>query len=48
MNLKGNWDRYLLIICIALMILLFGFKAAPFMIPIYIAISIISVLAPRK
>jgi CDP-diacylglycerol--serine O-phosphatidyltransferase len=48
MNLKGNWDRYLLIICIALMILLLGFKAAPFMIPIYIAISIISVLAPRK
>jgi len=45
---KGNRDRYLLIICIALSILLFGFKALPFIVPIYIAISIISVLAPEK
>jgi CDP-diacylglycerol--serine O-phosphatidyltransferase len=48
MKLKGNWDKYLLIICIALTMLLFGFKAAPFIIPIYISISILSVLAPRK
>ena len=44
MKMKGNEGRYLLIITCALMVLIFGIGSIPGIIPVYIIVSIISLL----
>jgi CDP-diacylglycerol---serine O-phosphatidyltransferase len=44
MKLKGNEGRYLLIITCALMVLIFGIGSIPGIIPVYIIVSLISLL----
>jgi CDP-diacylglycerol--serine O-phosphatidyltransferase len=43
-KIRGNEGRYIIIVLCTAMILIFGFSAIPFIIPAYIAVSLISLL----